>query len=339
MADSINEIKEIPLHEIVENRSNQLLNKNMVSAIINSGNKILIANTYMQIRDVQNQLDDHKVLLEQKLNFMFSGTDDQLEILSIRTSEVTKDVIEKASLEELKEFFIFDGKFVGLSIIDNLDEEGQLKAYRDFILYLREINDTKEDFDAFDKNNNALLELFPDEVKEAGKTTFTWDRYIYKLFKERSEAEDCPEDEKESLQKLMLMKDSALNLEPMKQYIQDEVNAGRRKSLVHAFRTRFNDTLKAADKFASSHKFKMFYPLYDNIEETIGYEGYQNLFVYIFARYVKFKSENFTKYDQVYIAQIIQNLIMLKKGQLDDASRIMMSNAIKEVLNILLLEE
>ena len=142
-----------------------------------------------------------------------------------------------------------------------------------------------------------------------------------------------------SFDEIIVMKDSALNLEPMKEYMRNEMNAGRRKSMINAFRTRFKDTLQKADQYASANKFKMYYPLYDNIEETIGYEGYQNLFVYILARYVKFCSENFNKYDNVYIAQIIQNLIMLKKGQLDEASRIMMSNAIKDILNILLLEE
>ena len=329
---------EISLNEFVTN-TNQNTDKAVIQAIIESGNKILIADTYMKIRDIQNQIEDQKVLLDQKINFMFSGTDDQMDMLSVRVSEITTEALNKASLDELKEFFIFDGNFVGLSIIDNLSEEDQLKAYRDFLLYVKESSNAENDLKTFDSNNKELLDLFPDEVKEASKNTFTWDKYIYRLFKEQSESEETSEEQKESLKKILDMKDKALNLEPMKQYIKDEINAGRRKSLINAFKTRFNDTLKKADQFAVANKFKMYYPLYDNIEETIGYEGYQNLFVYILARYVKFCSDNFTKYDQVYIAQIIQNLIMLKKGQLDDSSRIMMSNGIKEILNILLLEE
>lgn len=330
--------KEVPLN-VINTADSINLDRTIVQAIINSNNKILIADTYMKLRDINNQIGDNKVLLQQKLNFMFSGTDDQLNILSIRASELTEDAIKKASLEELKDIFVFDGKFIGLSIIENLKEEDQTSAYRDFLLYLKETGSTEKELLDFEESNQSMLDLFPDEVKKAAENTFTWDRYIYNIFKEKMDDDNTPEAEKESLKKILAMKDSALNLKPMKEYIQNEMNAGRRKSLLHAFKTRFKDTLKSADKFAIANKFKMYYPLYDNIEATIGYEGYQNLFVYILARYVKFCSENFTKYDQVYIAQIIQNLIMLKKGQLDDTSRIMMSNAIKEILNIVLLDD
>ena len=129
--------KEVPLN-VINTADSINLDRTIVQAIINSNNKILIADTYMKLRDINNQIGDNKVLLQQKLNFMFSGTDDQLNILSIRASELTDDAIKKASLEELKDIFVFDGKFIGLSIIENLKEEDQTSAYRDFLLYLKE---------------------------------------------------------------------------------------------------------------------------------------------------------------------------------------------------------
>ena len=330
----------VSLQDALQARKNSSdLDRNIIKSIIDSGNKILIADTYMKIRDVKNQINDNKVIFQQKLNFMFSGTNEQIDILATRASEVTEEALKSATFEELKEFFMFDGEFVGLQTMPGLKDEDMVDAYRDFLLYLREMDSAEKDLNEYESSNDELMDLFPEEVKEAAQNTYTWDRYIYKIFKEKMEDENTPPEEKETLQKIIVMKDSALNLEPMKEYMRNEMNAGRRKSMINAFRTRFKDTLQKADQYASANKFKMYYPLYDNIEETIGYEGYQNLFVYILARYVKFCSENFNKYDNVYIAQIIQNLIMLKKGQLDEASRIMMSNAIKDILNILLLEE
>lgn len=327
------------LVQALKAKSKNEMDKEVVQAVIDSGNKILIADTYMKIRDVKNQINENRTIFQQKLNFMFTGTDDQVNILAARASEVTEEAIKNATFDQIKEFFMFDDKFIGLNTMPGLSDEDNIEAYKDFLLYLREINNAERDFNTFEADNDSLLDMFPDEVKEAAKTTFTWDRYIYNIFKEKMEAEETPEKEKESLKKILTMKDNALNLNPMKEYIKNEINAGRRKSLINAFKTRFQDTLKKADQFASANKFKMYYPLYDNIEETIGYEGYRNLFVYILARYVKFCSENFDKFDNVYIAQIIQNLIMLKKGQLDDSSRIMMTNAIKDILNELLLDK
>ena len=83
------------------------------------------------------------------------------------------------------------------------------------------------------------------------------------------------------------------------------------------------------------NNFHVYFQLFDNIEEEFGYENYRNLFAYVFARYIKFNADKLSKIDNAFIAQISQNLIMLKKNQLPPDVKQKFTNAIKSIEDLI----
>ena len=105
--------------------------------------------------------------------------------------------------------------------------------------------------------------------------------------------------------------------------------------MLYAFNNRFNDTIKKAQKYANENGFNIYFQMFDDIEGTIGIPEWRNIFIYLFARYIKFNNNKFSKIDNAFIAQVTQNLIMLKKGQLKEPARSKFVDGIKEIVRIL----
>ena len=143
------------LVQALKAKSKNEMDKEVVQAVIDSGNKILIADTYMKIRDVKNQINENRTIFQQKLNFMFTGTDDQVNILAARASEVTEEAIKNATFDQIKEFFMFDGKFIGLNTMPGLTDEDNI----DPIAARKEISSIMESLKDFPQKLLSLLEF------------------------------------------------------------------------------------------------------------------------------------------------------------------------------------
>ncbi len=302
---------------------------------VKSGNKLKAANMLMQIKTTKNELISQKDMVNQKINFMFNGTDDQIDIIQSRVSEVTEDAIRKATLEEMKQFFIFDGEEVTLNYDSMLNEKEQYKAYREFLLYLKTVADADSEINKEISKIDELVTHFEPDMVEKSKDAYVWDEYIYDLFHERLADPNIDDKERVRIARIIEIRESATNIKPIIESLKDELAAGRRTSLLYAFRTRFNDTLKKAEKYAIANGFNIYFNMVDDIESIIGLKEWKNIFIYLFARYIKYNAEHLSKVDNAFIAQVMQNLIMLKKGQLKEPARSQFIAGIKELVNLL----
>ena len=309
-----------------------------IDEMVKTGNKLKAANMLMQIKTTKNELISQKDMVNQKINFMFNGTDDQIDIIQSRVSEVTEEAIKKATLEEMKQFFVFDGEEVTLNYDQMLNEKEQVKAYREFLLYLKTIADADTEINNEITKIDELVDHFDPEMVEKSKDAYVWDEYVYKLFNDRLADETIDDKERARIVRIIEIRESATTLRPLIDSLTDEIAKGRRSSLLYAFNTRFNDTLKRAEKCANANGYALHFELVDDIESLIGLKEWKNIFVYLFARYIKYNAEHFSKVDNAFIAQIMQNLIMLKKGQLKEPSRSKFVSGIKEMVNILSVE-
>lgn len=308
----------------------------MIEDVKASGNKIEEVNLFMRLITAKNQLNAQKKSVNQKVNYILKCPKEQIDLIQLRTSEVTYEAIKSASYDQIKEFFTIDGNLVELNFNDDLSDSDKEAGYKDFLEYLKNIQDMIIEIDAQIKEIDALCEYFSDDIKEKSKSVYTWDKFIYDIFKKAVEDENTPEDERNRIQRVIEAREDALTLNPMKEYIKEEIALGRRKSIIYAYNNRFQNTLERAEKYAFENDFRLIFKMYDAIEETFGYGQYRNFFVFLFARYVKYNNTKFSKIDNSYIVQISQNLIMLKKNELPDPERSIFVNAIKEIIDLVL---
>ena len=308
----------------------------MIEDVKASGNKIEEVNLFMRLITAKNQLNAQKKSVNQKVNYILKCPKEQIDLIQLRTSEVTYEAIKSASYDQIKEFFTIDGNLVELNFNDDLSDADKEAGYKDFLEYLKNIQDMIIEIDAQIKEIDALCEYFSDDIKEKSKSVYTWDKFIYDIFKKAVEDENTPEDERQRIQRVIEAREDALTLNPMKEYIKEEIALGRRKSIIYAYNNRFQNTLERAEKYAFENDFRLIFKMYDAIEETFGYGQYRNFFVFLFARYVKYNNTKFSKIDNSYIVQISQNLIMLKKNELPDPERSIFVNAIKEIIDLVL---
>lgn len=310
-------------------------NAAMIDEAVKTGNKLRAANMLMQIKTTKNELISQKDMVNQKINFMFNGTDDQIDIIQSRVSEVTEEAIKKATLEEMKQFFIFDGEEVTLNYDSMLKEKEQYKAYREFLLYLKTIADADSEINKEIAKIDELLTHFDPEMIEKSKDVYVWDEYVYDLFRDRLSDPNIDEKERVRIARIIEIREGATTIKPIIESLKDELEKGRRASLLNAFKTRFNDTLKKAEKYANANGFNIYFNMVDDIESLIGLGEWKNIFIYLFARYIKYNAEHLSKVDNAFIAQVMQNLIMLKKGQLKEPARSQFVAGIKELVQLL----
>lgn len=309
--------------------------KDMIDQMVADGDKLRAANFLMNLKTTKNQLIGQKDMVNQKINFMFAGTADQIDIVQTRVSEVTEEAIKKASFEELRQFFIFDDNEVKLNYDEMLSEKEKRDAYREFLLYLKSISDADGEINKEIGKIDELIDRFDPDMIEKSKDVYEWDEYVYNLFTERLSDPTIDEKERARIQRIIDVRESACTLTPIIEALKDDISNGRRSSLLYAFNNRFNDTIKKAQRYANENGFNIYFQMFDDIESTIGIPGWSNIFIYLFARYIKFNKDKFSKIDNAFIAQVTQNLIMLKKGQLKEPARSKFVAGVKEIVNIL----
>ena len=303
--------------------------------LVKSGNKLMEVNTFMQLKSIRNELTSQLETVNMKINFMFDGTPDQIDIIQSRVSEVKKEALEKATFDELKPFFVFEDKPVKLNFDPLLDEKEKEDAHREFLIYLKETDTIRKEIESRIKELDDLCTHFSEEVLENSKDVYKWDRYIYSIFKDKLEEANLTPDERVRIERLIKVKDDAITLKPIYDAVKAEIDQGKRRSMINAYKTRLNDTVKKAEQYAMKNNFHVYFQLFDNIEEEFGYENYRNLFAYVFARYIKFNADKLSKIDNAFIAQISQNLIMLKKNQLPPDVKQKFTNAIKSIEDLI----
>ena len=306
-----------------------------LDALVKSGNKLMEVNTFMQLKSIRNELTSQLETVNMKINFMFDGTPDQIDIIQSRVSEVKKEALEKATFDELKQFFVFEDKPVKLNFDPLLDEKEKEDAHREFLIYLKETDTIRKEIESRIKELDDLCTHFSEEVLENSKDVYKWDRYIYSIFKDKLEEANLTPDERVRIERLIKVKDDAITLKPIYDAVKAEIDQGRRRSMINAYRTRLDDTVKKAEQYAMKNNFHVYFQLFDNIEKEFGYENYRNLFAYVFARYIKFNADKMSKIDNAFIAQISQNLIMLKKNQLPPDVKQKFTNAIKSIEDLI----
>lgn len=306
-----------------------------LDALVKSGNKLMEVNTFMQLKSIRNELTSQLETVNMKINFMFDGTPDQIDIIQSRVSEVKKEALEKATFDELKPFFVFEDKPVKLNFDPLLDEKEKEDAHREFLIYLKETDTIRKEIESRIKELDDLCTHFSEEVLENSKDVYKWDRYIYSIFKDKLEEANLTPDERVRIERLIKVKDDAITLKPIYDAVKAEIDQGKRRSMINAYKTRLNDTVKKAEQYAMKNNFHVYFQLFDNIEEEFGYENYRNLFAYVFARYIKFNADKLSKIDNAFIAQISQNLIMLKKNQLPPDVKQKFTNAIKSIEDLI----
>lgn len=312
------------------------LDADAIKEIVASGDKLLEANAFMKLSSVKNELLGQEDLISQKMNFIFSGTPEQLELVDLRVSEATEEAIKNATMEEIKPFFTFDDNFVDLNFTESLPEEEKVEAYREYLLYLKSIDSAKKEIAKQTQEIDELCKNFSADIQAKSKSMAEWDKYIYTLFEDRLKDPKITDEEKARIKRLIEIREEAITLKPLYDNVKKEIDLGRRHSLIHAFQTRFLDTLKKCEAYAEQNNFHIYFQMFDGVEDKIGYSDYHNLFVYIFARYIKFNREKLSKMDNAYIAQISQNLILLKKDQMEENNKVRFTKSITDILDLVI---
>ena len=309
--------------------------RDIIDKMVEDGDKLHAANLLMNIKNTKNQLISQKDMVNQKINFMFNGTAEQIDLIQARVSEVTEEAIKKATFEELHEFFVFDGEDVTLNYNEMLSEKEQKEAYREFLLYLKSIADADGEINQEISKIDELITHFDPEMVEKSNDVYVWDEYLYGLFNERLNDPSISEKERARIQRIIDVRENAVTLTPIIEAVKEDISKGRRSSMIYAFHNRFEDTLKKAQRYANENGFNIYFQMFDDIESKLGITDWRNIFIYLFARYIKYNAPHLSKIDNAFIAQVTQNLIMIKKDQFKEPMRTKFASAIKEIIGLL----
>ena len=85
-------VEETEEEEVVE-ESNDKFDASEIKRIVAEGNKLNEVNAFMKLKSARNELLIQKDTINQKINFMFNGTPEQIDLIQARVSEVTEDAV------------------------------------------------------------------------------------------------------------------------------------------------------------------------------------------------------------------------------------------------------
>lgn len=300
-------------------------------------------NKYITIGSYINNFINRAKMIEKKIAATCPDTKDRIEIVAARLKDVVKagKKVTELTTAEVNEIITVDEKPLSLPF-DNvaINQDEYNKTFLEFLYDSTEIldeiygaiNTLKEELGKFKKEVAEIVE------QNANITDFTISRMRAAI-----ESPNMPEEDKKKMEYMLKSVEDGYTLSAIKNELESIVNKKGVDSTMYGYSNNSSKTIARAHDIMVKGKplsklVEIPFHLLQNIESKVlkdKYANFDNLFIYVFARWIVTHRDNIDVGRRIFISQVSYNLISLVNNKLGDHTE-PFKKAIKSVLDIII---
>lgn len=277
----------------------------------------------MEIRNLINSFVRTRKFSLNKILAILPMDEEDAKIILARLSECTEDEIAGFSDEEVKKILTIneeDGP-VGNFFIPEVEIEGfNMQTFERDMLTL--FAATKQQLDDIDAMINRLQEQYDEYIPEeitAIINSSTFDEYILKFYRHQLTEEKLMDEKRAIIETNIKAMEDAVTLEPLSEPIINLLNTKGNESILHGYHKQMEDTIAKATEKAEKNNFQFPFQLMMDLEvNTFGeeYKPYNNLFVFLFARFLKHQPDTMDRYTIQFCRALSTSLVnIVRRGE------------------------
>lgn len=290
----------------------------------------------MEIRSLINNLGHQHREMMNKILYMLPMGIEESKIVMARLGDMTDEMIDKLSDSDIEKILTIDGVVVGKF---TEPPDGTTIDYKRDVLKL--VAATKLEVEEKDE----VIELLEEKYKEITDDHIEsivirkdFDQYVLDYYTKQLNRTDITDTLRERLLQTQTMLLSSRTLEPLKVSLYKQLEERGTKSLLEGFRTRKVDMMDSATNALMAFGMKFPFQLMVNMEELLfgeEYKEYNNLFIYILARYIHHQKAEDLMNQLPFISTLITNLVTIHRDidTLDEEFIATRTNAIRDILD------
>ena len=266
-----------------------------------------------------NKIDSEINRIMLQVHSIVPATRDELKIIIARMSDIKPSEIKNLSLGFMKQLFTIEGKEIGV----NMPDTGTVKEpefYREVIRFFKASDEQVAAAQVWvDGLRDKFNKDIPEDVKTIISTFENMDNYMHSYFNAKLEDPNVSPEEKESVSNTLKYTDYGKTLDPLYDSLKAFIEHKGSRSILHGYRTQGQlvATLKKAIKVCKENQITFPIQLLEHIEKKLfgeeKYKNYDNFFLYLLSRHIKFKADSITHYDRVFISQAFSNLVTVMR--------------------------
>lgn len=257
----------------------------------------------MEIRNLINAFVRTRKFALNKILAILPMDEEDAKIILARLSECTEEEISGFSDEEVKKVLTIneeDGPVGNFFIPEVQPDDFDMPTFERDMLTL--FAATKQQLDDVDAMINRLQEQYDEYVSEETTKIIessTFDEYILNFYRHQLTEEGLSDDKRTIIETNIKAMEDAVTLEPLSTPIIELLNKKGNESILHGFRKQMEDTVAKAVEKAEKNNFKFPFQLMMDLESNVfgeEYKEYNNLFVFLFARFLKHQPDTMDRY-------------------------------------------
>jgi hypothetical protein len=258
--------------------------------------------------------------MESLVRTLVPETVDILKIILSRLEDINPNEIDNLSAGFIENIFTIDGKPVKVTLpevgeFDNLE-------YKRFVI--RQIKVCDEQVAVcveYAKEVKAKYEAeIPEYVRKMVGNMVATDEWVTNYLIKKSNDPDMSDAMREEFKEKLKYREYAFTLEPIIKSITDQIErrTDGSESIRKGFFMNKERVLNAAVNISSKCNFSFPFNMMNDLDKKLFPEGtydekYKNLFIYLLARYIKYRSEAITDKEKIFFTNLCSNLVILNR--------------------------
>lgn len=294
----------------------------------------------MQLVNQINQVEVHIHEISKLVRMLIPEPIEDIKILLARLEDIEPDKIEELSLGFIKQTFIVNGRNLKVTFPE-VGEVNDLEFYRLVIHELKTLDEiTGMYVNIISELRNKFNTKIPDEVKKLLSNVEELDEWMINNIKKKIEDASLTDKQRKQFEEQLKYMEYSYTLTPIIENVRKQIESKGSSSILHGYRNNSANVLAAAINICKEKGILFPFQMYDNIEKKLlgdKYKPYNNLFSFLIARYIKYRKNELTDNEKIFLTNLNSHLVVLKRAK--DLSKVektasRLTKAIDELLGL-----
>lgn len=288
-----------------------------------------------QIMTLQNNFEQVRTTRQQaiaKANALC--TDERISAVEARAMTIDEEALMKLDLKDkdawemVLAYYTFDDGVVTFTNNPDVKDLKIRQMHRDYLLYLKHIKEETEKFDIYEQKMQKDIENFMKEFEEACgeeeaaklKDYASFTDYYLQWIKKLVERDDVSDKCKAFARGVLDAEEAGITLNFLLADIRKLIDrTGSTSSLLHGYSHNYREVATKADKILKAKYAKYKYDVqmgqfYDYEKRFFPeYEKYNNLFMFIIFRYIKYRYDALNNNNMITIGELLTQMGLMAK--------------------------
>ena len=244
---------------------------------------------------------------------------EKTKIILARLEDIDPNKIDDLSLSFIENLFNIEGTPVRVTMPEGA-EVSDVEYKRLVIRQIKIFDEQAAVIDDYVKDiKERLNKHIPEDIQAMLADPIKLDEWMISYFERKAQSQDITEEQREEYKKKLQAKEDGWTLRPMLDNIKQQINEkGNARSIRNGFYRMQESVMTSAINIAQHQGFSFPFNLMNDLDEKLLTEKeyndkYKNLYVFLLARYIKYKGDHITEVDKVFITSAVSNIILLSR--------------------------